>query len=56
MAGQVVSLDEASALWEKCGGQAPPRKASPEVVCVVIPVFGRPVPVCYAPFQLGPLA
>jgi transcription antitermination factor NusG len=53
--GRVVSYAEATALWEANGGQAPPLyRAYPGMVCAVLDLFGRSVPVWFQTFQLGP--
>jgi transcription antitermination factor NusG len=56
MRGPVVSLADARSLWKRAGGEQPPSKASPNMVFVVLPIFGRSIPVCLLEFQLRRLA
>ncbi len=51
-AGRVVGREEARALWENSGGQAPPCKLTPGLVWVVLDLFGRTVPVLLEDSQL----
>jgi hypothetical protein len=55
MQGVVISLPEARLLWEKVGGEPPPLKAIPEMVFVVLPLFGRSVPFSLLRFQVEAL-
>jgi transcription antitermination factor NusG len=43
--GVVLSLAQAQDLWKMSGGEAPPVKATPGVVCVAVTIFNRRVPV-----------
>ena len=52
MFGEVVGFAEACTLWEKTGGERPPLKPAAGIVWVVLTVFGRRVPVSFAPSQL----
>ena len=49
----VLSLEEARSLWGEKGGQEPPARPTPGIVCVALAVFSRTVPVCFQAFQLS---
>jgi transcription antitermination factor NusG len=50
--GRVVSRTEACALYEQVGGEPPPLKVTPEMVFVILEIFGRHVPVTFYSTQL----
>jgi hypothetical protein len=52
--GEVITHEQAFSLWQKVGGQEPALTKATGMVWVVIPVFGRKVPVQFLPFQLEP--
>jgi hypothetical protein len=52
--GEVITHEQALSLWQQVGGQEPALTKAPGMVWVVIPVFGRKVPVQFRPFQLEP--
>jgi len=52
MQGMVITHAEAKSLWETVGGEEPPVTASSGMVCVLLNLFGREVPVCLQTSQL----
>jgi transcription antitermination factor NusG len=55
MTGTVATSEQAKALWEKNGGQAPPLKIPTGLVFVVLELFGKHVPVILESWQLNKL-
>jgi transcription antitermination factor NusG len=56
MEGLVITRAQAKSLCETVGGEQPPVTASPGIVCVLLPIFERQVPVCLELRQLFGLA
>jgi transcription antitermination factor NusG len=52
--GEVITHEQAFSLWQEVGGERPALTKAAGMVWVVIPVFGRKVPVLFQPFQLEP--
>jgi transcription antitermination factor NusG len=52
--GEVITHEQAFSLWQEVGGEKPALTKATGMVCVVIPIFGRKVPVQFLPFQLEP--
>jgi transcription antitermination factor NusG len=52
--GEVITHEQALSLWQEVGGQEPVLTKATGMVWVVVPVFGRKVPVNFLPCQLEP--
>jgi hypothetical protein len=51
---EVITHEQAFTLWQEVRGEKPALTKATGMVRVVIPVFGRKVPVQFLPFQLEP--
>jgi len=54
--GEILSIAEAWALWKKAGGEPPPLKVPPGIICVTLRIFERRVPVWLETSQVQVIA